>query len=590
MSPEPVKLAGKPYEIHLLAVILLYILGFAIHLNSFSVPFVFDDYPNIRDNPSIRLTEIDARGLRTAAFESRNARRPIANISFALNYVAGGYDVKGYHLVNIFIHVVNGVLVYFLALILLRRHRTITGSRRISDRRLRLVALFAAAIFIAHPLQIQAVTYIVQRMTSMATMFYLTSLLLYLLGRQRADLAERSVYWLGALAAWLLALGSKEISATLPVIILIVELLFYRDPRKAWPGINPGYLLFAIIASSGVALLYLGADPTTIVVEQYVDREFSLRERLLTELRVLVFYLNLMVFPYPGRLSLEHAFNVSHSLIDPVSTLLAAAVLVALIVVALRLARRHPILSFCILWFFVTLSIESSFIGLELVFEHRTYLPMFGFALAVAYLFSTVSARYDALAIAIAGVLVSTLAAASIARNMTWQNPVALWMDTVSKAPSSHRARNNLGRVLADQGEGKQAIVQFKEAIRLEPDYAEPHNNLGALHAQAGRFDQAQGHFDRAIELNPAYAQAYNNLGVSLLRQGHVHKAASQLSQAVRIAPGYAKAHANLSVAFAQLGQPLESCRHLLIALRLDSTLPHSEFALESCKLNSNTN
>ena len=82
------KLAGKPYEVHLLAVILLYILGFAIHLNSFSVPFVFDDYPNIRDNPSIRLTAIDAKGIRAAAFESRNARRPVANISFALNYFA----------------------------------------------------------------------------------------------------------------------------------------------------------------------------------------------------------------------------------------------------------------------------------------------------------------------------------------------------------------------------------------------------------------------------------------------------------------------------------------------------------------------
>ena len=98
--------------------------------------------------------------------------------------------------------------------------------------------------------------------------------------------------------------------------------------------------------------------------------------------------------------------------------------------------------------------------------------------------------------------------------------------------------------------------MHFKEAIRLQPNYAEPHNNLGALHAQTGRFDKAQGHFDRAIELNPAYAQAYNNLGVSLLRQGLVRKAAAQLGQAVRIAPGYAKAHANLSVALAQLGQP----------------------------------
>ena len=334
------KLAGKPYEVHLLAVILLYVLGFAIYLNSFSVPFVFDDHPNIRDNPSVRLKAFDASGLRTAAFESRSARRPIANISFALNYFAGGYDVKGYHLVNILIHVANGVLVYFLAIILLFRHRSITGMRQLSDRRVRLVALFAAAIFIAHPLQVQAVTYIVQRMSSMATMFYLLSLLLYLLGRQRTALVERSVFWLAALAAWLLALGSKEIAATLPAVILIVEILFFRDPARTWPGINPGYVLFTIIVSVGVAFLYLGTEPAAAIAGQYADRGFTPAERMLTELRVLVVYLSLMVFPFPGRLSLEHTFFVSTSLVEPVSTILCAAFLILLIVVALRLGRR----------------------------------------------------------------------------------------------------------------------------------------------------------------------------------------------------------------------------------------------------------
>ena len=248
------KLAGKPYEVHLLAVIVLYILGFAVYLNSFPVPFVFDDYPNIRDNPSIRLKSINFEDLRATVFESHAIRRPIANISFALNYFAGGYDVKGFHLVNIFIHIANGVLVYFVTLILLGRSRMLTERPSAPDRRLRLAALFAAAIFIAHPLQIQAVTYIVQRMTSMATMFYLMSLLLYLLGRQREDRYRKSIYWLAALACWLLALGSKEIAATLPAIIVLIEYFFFRDAHKAWPGIPTGYLLFALAATTGVAL------------------------------------------------------------------------------------------------------------------------------------------------------------------------------------------------------------------------------------------------------------------------------------------------------------------------------------------------
>jgi tetratricopeptide (TPR) repeat protein len=585
-----VKLAGRPYEVHLLAVIVLYVLGFAVYLNSFSVPFVFDDYPNIRDNPSIRLAVIDLEGLRAAGFESHASRRPVANISFALNYLAGSYDVKGYHLVNTLIHIVNGVLVYFLALILLRRNQSLTDRLSASDRRTRLVALFAAAIFITHPLQIQAVTYIVQRMTSMATMFYLVSLLFYLLGRQRKNRSGRSAYWLAALASWLLALGSKEIAATLPVVIVLIEYFLFRDPRKAWPGINYGCLLFAFAATAGVVLFYLGAEPASTITEQYVDRGFTPGERLLTELRVLVFYLSLMVFPHPGRLSLDHAFTISRSLTDPITTLVAAAILVALIFAALRLTRRHPILSFCIMWFLVTLAIESSFIGLEIVFEHRLYLPMFAFALALAYLLSLTPARHRAMMTALSGILVVTLMAVSIIRNMTWQDSAVLWADAVSKNPDSYRARNNLGRVLTDQGKGEQAARQFNEAIRIKPDYAEPHNNLGTLHARAGRFDQAREQFAAAIELNPRYAQAYNNLGMALLSQGRAREAASYLGQAVRFAPGYAKAHANLSIALERLGQPREACRHLLLAVRLDPAVPHSEMTLERCRSDSKTN
>ncbi len=590
MILRPVKLAGKPYEVHLLAVIALYVLGFVVYLNSFSVPFVFDDYPNIRDNPSIRLTAIDFEGLHAAGFESHIGRRPVANISFALNYLAGGYDVKGYHLVNILIHIGNGVLVYFLALILLRKNQTLAHRKPVSERRLRLAALFAGAIFIAHPAQIQAVTYIVQRMTSMATMFYLMSLLLYLLGRQRKDRSGRSVYWLAALASWLLALGSKEIAATLPVVIVLIEYFFFRDREKAWPGIGPGYLLFALAASAGVVLFYLGTEPAAIIAGQYVDREFTPGERLLTELRVLVFYLSLMLFPYPGRLSLEHTFTISHSLVDPVTTLAAAAILIALLFTALRLARRHPILSLCFMWFLVTLSIESSFVGLELAFEHRLYLPMFAFALAVAYLFSLTPERHRAVVTMLAGTLVVTLVVASVIRNMVWQDREALWADTVSKNPTSHRARNNLGRVLTEQGKREQAARQFDAAIEIKPDYAEPHNNLGTLHARAGRFDEAQAHFATAIDLNPRYAQAYNNFGVALLSQGLAYQAASRLSQAVRLAPGYANAHANLSTALSRLGRPQAACRQLRIAIRLDPTVPHRQAALAGCQTDSKTN
>jgi len=588
-----VKLTGKAYEVHLLAVIVLYVLGFVVYLNSFPVPFVFDDYPNIRDNPAIRLAEIDFDGLRAAAMESHANRRPVANISFALNYFAGGYDVKGYHLVNILIHIANGVLVYFIVFIILAGFQTNAAqtSTRASTtaRRARLAALFAAGVFIAHPVQIQAVTYIVQRMTSMATMFYLMSLLFYLLGRRRCDISGRVAYWLAALALWLLALGSKEIAATLPVVIAMLEWLLFRDPHKRWTGIHGWVLLFAVIASIGVVFFYLGSQPGSTIAEQYAGQSFTPAERVLTQFRVLMYYLSLLALPYPDRLSLEHTFSISHSLTDPITTLIAAASVLALIIIALRIARRHPVLSLCIMWFLVTLSIESSFIGLELAFEHRLYLPMFAFALGLAYVFFLIPARHYATASALAVVFVVALAAASIVRNLAWQDPAILWADAAAKSPDSYRARNNLGRVLVAQGKREQAAQAFDEAIRINPRYPEPHNNLGTLHAQAGRFEQAYAHFSVAIELNPGYAQAYNNLGVALLSQGRVYEATSMLTQAARLAPTYAKAHANLAAALLPQAQIQAACRHYRMALELDPAVPLSRGARERCGPDSKT-
>jgi tetratricopeptide (TPR) repeat protein len=334
---------------------------------------------------------------------------------------------------------------------------------------------------------------------------------------------------------------------------------------------------------------YLGSQPGLTIAEQYAGQSFTPGERALTQFRVLMYYLGLLAFPYPDRLSLEHTFAISHSLTDPISTLIAAASVLALVIIALRIARRHPVLSLCIMWFLVTLSIESSFIGLELAFEHRLYLPMFAFALGLAYLFFLVPARYNATASALAVVFVVALAAASIARNLVWQDPAALWADAASKSPDSYRAQNNLGRVLVAQGKREQAARAFDEAIRINPRYPEPHNNLATLHAQAGRFEQALAHFAVAIELNPGYAQAYNNLGVALLNQGRVHEATSKLAQAVRLAPKYAKAHANLAAALLPQAHIQAACRHYRMALELDPAVPVGRAVRDQCDPDSKT-
>ena len=178
----------KTYEVHLLFVTGLYVLGLAVYSNSLSGPFVLDDYPNIRENPSIRMTGIDVDALYRAGFESVDTQPPLAYISFALNYYFGDYDVFAYHLVNVLLHIANGVLLYFLVLLIGRAE----GSNQTPWA---WVAFVAGVIFLVHPIQTQAVTYIVQRITSLAAFFYLLALLLYGLGRLNPALGKRVVLW-----------------------------------------------------------------------------------------------------------------------------------------------------------------------------------------------------------------------------------------------------------------------------------------------------------------------------------------------------------------------------------------------------------
>ena len=210
----------KTYEVHLLFVTGLYVLGLAVYSNSLSGPFVLDDYPNIRENPSIRMTGIDVDALYRAGFESVDTQPPLAYISFALNYYFGDYDVFAYHLVNVLLHIANGVLLYFLVLLIGRAE----GSNQTPWA---WVAFVAGVIFLVHPIQTQAVTYIVQRITSLAAFFYLLALLLYGLGRLNPALGKRVVLWCFAGFSGLCALATKETALSLPLAILL------------WSGISP---------------------------------------------------------------------------------------------------------------------------------------------------------------------------------------------------------------------------------------------------------------------------------------------------------------------------------------------------------------
>ena len=330
--------------IHIGVIVLV---GGVLYANSLSAPFVFDDHQHIRENRFVHMQRFDLQDFYGAAVKSPDAKRPVANISFALNHVLGGLDVVGYHAVNIAVHIINGVLVYVLASITFRlwtqsprRGRSVPGTK--------LSALATALLFTAHPLQIQSVTYIVQRMNSMAVMFMLLALLLYIRGRLGTGGWRRGAIWALGAAAWVMALGCKPVAATLPLTILLYDLYFFRRSAGQsfrWWRFMPESL---VLVAAALVVIFLGPDPFASLVDVYVLHEFTLPQRLLTQFRVLVFYGSLLLFPHPSRLNLLHDIHASRSLVDPITTLISLGLIALLIVVAIVTARRFRVTSFCI--------------------------------------------------------------------------------------------------------------------------------------------------------------------------------------------------------------------------------------------------
>jgi len=571
---------GAPYWYHLISIVVISLFCIVCYCNIMQAPFVFDDFSNIRNNPFVRVTSLGFGQLYDAAFESVLPRRPIANISFALNYYLGKYDPLGYHIVNLAVHLVNGVLVYFLALIIFRQvsciglkgptQATHSSMPQSPNPSITLMSVFASLIFVAHPLQIQSVTYIVQRMNSMAAMFYFMSLLLYIQGRLARLRWKQLTFLGGAFLAWLLALGSKEIAATLPFVILLYEWCFLRGLSIAWVKKNLWYLLIPLTFVALFAPLALGPQPFESVLAGYVDRDFTLYQRVLTQFRVVIFYVTLLLYPHPSRLNLLHPFMTSHSLLDPITTLISLLLIASLIGTAIFVARRQRLVSFCILWFFLNLVIESSVIGLEMVFEHRLYLPMFGFALMVSHLlFYSLSKKRLWYAIIFSGICIS-LAMATSMRNEIWQDDEALWSDVLSKHPRSHRAHDNLGIALSQQGRVKEAMGHFLEAMRIKSDDPKTYNNMGTALLDQGRLDEAVGRFSEALEINPAYAEAHYNLGRALSRQGRLNDAISHFSTALKLDPREVDTYNELGNALVKLGYYDDAADLYLEAIRIE--------------------
>ena len=447
----------------------------ACYFPGLSGSFIFDDGVNIINNPQIRIEELSLSSLGQAATSSDAGalQRPISMMSFALDYYVSGMDSHRFKMTNLGIHLLNGVLIYLLTKLLLELYlkiqRPLQGTRHVDW-----VALAVSAIWLLHPFNLTCVLYVVQRMTSLSAFFSLVGLILYLHGRERLVNGQRSGWFAIAtalLVATPLATLCKENGALLPFLILATEATLLR-----WHTADPASRrLLKIIVGLSVAipvllgLYYVWAHPGAVTGGYWI-RDFSLSERLMTEARVMWFYVHMILLPNMNMMGLHHDdIVISNSLLSPVWTLLSLLGLFLVAAGVFVLRNKHPIIAFGLAFFLVGHALESTVLPLEIAFEHRNYLPMLGILLVLTYYaftpeFHAPSLRWRRVSFIALVILFGGLTAM---RASQWGDPLQMRMLEVERHPLSVRANIDLANLFDNMParSNEEAVYYYNKAL-----------------------------------------------------------------------------------------------------------------------------
>jgi tetratricopeptide (TPR) repeat protein len=415
--------------------------------------YVFDDYNNILLNENIRSGTLSIDNLMQAGWSGMGGplKRPLPMMSFAVNYATTGDFIPAFKLTNLVIHLINGLLI-FAFLRLLTMSYAERDTRR--HRGMMMLPAIAAAIWLLHPLNLTSVLYLVQRMNSLSALFTLAAMICFCVGRRRLQNEQKRAWWLiGAAVPGFIGLGilSKENALLAFPLIALVEICFYqlntRYPRDR--RILIGFFLVTLVLPAILVSLYVVSHPN-FVLGGYAIRPFSLDERLLTESRVLWFYLSLLIVPRLNQFGLFHDdFELSSSLFEPVTTVVACAGMGLAIALAVLGIKRWPLLTFAVGWYLIGHVMESSVVALELVHEHRNYLPSVGVIFALCFAVFRLSEKLSdsRLASTFAVVVIGLCATVTFLRAGDWSDPATLAIVEGERHPNSFRAVYDLGRI-----------------------------------------------------------------------------------------------------------------------------------------------
>ncbi|GEM_PF-441867 len=525
-------------------------LGLAIYAQTFDDPFHFDDAVTIVNNKAVHyLPDWPATFKAICEFQPS---RFVTNLTFALNYYVHAFDVFGYHLINLLVHLIAACLVWWLGELLLvvqERTKDKPSNHRknknipVETSPLAHVPFLAALVFLAHPVNTQAVTYISQRYESLAALFYVASVCLYIRGRM-AGKKQALPFFVSATVCGLLAMFSKETAITLPLMIVFIEYFWFRreiDPKQGH-GPRWGWVVALCLASLVVIPAVFRFNYTQILFAERPSQShpgdvLTFPTYFLTQFRVLMTFARLLFVPVG--LNLDYDFPMSHTLFEP-ETFLGFLFVVGFLVLAWRARRPYPILAFAILWFFITLS--ANFIPrTHVIFEHKLYLAATGAIPALSLWLFRFFKNRRALTVGFM-VVIAIFSCLAFMRNKVWDTDVGLWQDVIQKSPHKARVYLGLGAAYATAGELDSALKYLTQAATMMSD-PHPYNNRGMVYVRKKQDDLALEDFNKTIAINPAFVDGYVNRGELLARRKHYHEALADFNKAIEFGPGLSSAY-----------------------------------------------
>jgi len=559
--------------IHFSAIIFL---GAVVYANGLTGAFQFDDMLNIVDNPLIK----DLGNLWPPS-----GSRWFGNLTFALNYRTGGLNPFGFHLVNVCIHLLTALSVYVFFRL---TFNTPYFKERSSGSATEWLACACALLFVVHPIQTQAVTYVVQRFASLAALLYLLSLTCYIgariAGQRNNDRRFRPhcvIFYTLSLAFALLAFSTKENAVTLPFVVIVYDLMFISCNSSPLSGIlrrwltKSGLLVTTALMAAVVAARH---DLIAILDKLRATNEITRHDYLITQFRVIATYLRLLLLPV-GQ-TVDHNYPVYRSVADP-AVAASLALLLLLVASAILLLRRSSggdprrrLISFGIFWFFITLSVESGLIPInDVMFEHRLYLPSVGAILAVCTAFTCLldqvritESRKQIFTATILIVILASMGTATHLRNRVWQSELSLWNDVIAKTPRNPRGYNMVGNYYRTSFRLYDAVAYYRKTLEIDGSYAGARSNLGSTYIQLGMVDEGLKELF-AIQGNHRLdgidtGILYYNIAKGLKQKGLPDQALEYLNRALNLIPDEPAVHALFGEVYRQKGMDEVSAAH----------------------------